>query len=269
MPEEYTLFLDDCGERTICKPEEKAFHGLNARCFALGGVIVERSQVADIEQKVEEFCKRWRVPFLHGNKIRGKKGAFSFLGRVDSERDQFFEDLNKLVADERLVVHGCIICRPGYRDRYWEKHENRWDMSKTAFDIVAERAAKFARNNGKKLSIVYERTGRKEDRKLETYYRDLKSSGMAFDKSNSSKYSPLSAVEFAETLAGINGEGKNNKLLQIADLVIHPICHRTLGKPNKAFEVLLERKRLIDFQSSEDEIALKYSCFDGPYNAWK
>jgi hypothetical protein len=139
-------------------------------------------------------------------------------------------------------------------------------MSRTAFDIAVERAAKYAMQINKRLSIVYERSGEKEDRLIESYFRGLTSVGTEFDRQNAGKYEPLSRDELAHTLMTIWPDGKANPMLQLADLVIHPLCHRPTGLPNRAYSRLADARQILDFHSKGDPaIGVKYSCYDGVY----
>jgi hypothetical protein len=142
-------------------------------------------------------------------------------------------------------------------------------MSKTAFDISVERAAKLAMHNGRKLDVVYERTGAKEDRLIERYFADLKAAGMEFCSESSAQYGPLTGDQFNGQLNVIWPDGKANSLLQMADLIVHPVSHVTCGKKNRAYDQLVDRKMLLDFKHEDGAVGVKYSCFDGEYGAWK
>ncbi|MER9333055.1 hypothetical protein NKJ06_03425 [Mesorhizobium sp. M0293] len=170
-----TFFMDDFGTRTMCKPGDALPMESHIFSFGLGGIIVPSEAVQALSDATIRFCKRWGVPELHGNKIRSGKGKFGFLKQDEERRNLFFEELEALIIDDRITAHACVICRPGYRDRYYEKHAegSRWQMSRTAFDISVERAAKYARLAGRKLSIAYERSGAVEDRLIENYFEGL------------------------------------------------------------------------------------------------
>ena len=271
MPERLIFFMDDFGTRTICKAADTPPMRANEFSFGLGGLLVDAIHVAEISASVRNFCARWEVPELHGNKIRAGKGKFSFVKSDEKKKERFLNELETLMLDRRIIPHACVICRPGYRDRYVEKHPNatRWEMSRTAFDISVERAAKLAREKGCILDIVYERTGKKEDRLIEQYFEDLSGVGMGFDSSNSKKYAPLQRSELTETLNKIRPDGKSNSMLQLADLVLHPLCHITSGRPNRAHEAMHANKMIIDYHSEDMHIAVKYSCYDGEHESWK
>lgn len=266
----YVFYMDDFGTRTTCKGATNASSPVHELSFALGGVIVASEDVDALSKNVNSFCEKWEVPALHGNKIRSGKGKFGFLKKDKDKKAAFFLELEQLVLDDRLIAHACVICRPGYRDRYREKYPDgsRWAMSKTAFDISVERAAKFAMQGCRKLDVVYERTGVKEDRLLERYFADLKAAGMGFCAENSKQYGPLTGAQFTGHLNVIWPDGKGNSLLQLADLVVHPVSHVTCGKHNRAYDQLVDRKMLLNFKHEDDAVGVKYSCYDGEYGAW-
>lgn len=271
MERKYVFYMDDFGTRTTCKGVTNASSPPHELSFALGGVIVASENIGSIAMSVRAFCKKWEVPSLHGNKIRSGKGKFGFLKKDENKKKVFFSQLEQLVLDDRLIAHACVICRPGYRDRYLEKYpdDTRWAMSKTAFDIAVERAAKLAMQDGRQLDVVYERTGEKEDRLLECYFENLRASGMGFCSENSKLYGPLTGEQFTDNLNGIWPDGKGNPLLQLADLVVHPVSHVTCGKQNRAYDQLIDRKMLLDFKHKDDSVGVKYSCYDGEYGRWK
>ncbi|WP_244428282.1 DUF3800 domain-containing protein [Sinorhizobium fredii] len=268
--EHLIFFMDDFGTRTMCKPGVEQPLPLNEFSFGLGGIIVPSESVGELSDAVLAFCERWDVPELHGNKIRGRKGKFGFLKTDDDARERFFSELDGLISDPRITAHGCVICRLGYRDRYLEKHPvaSRWQMSRTAFDISVERAAKYARTIGRQMSVVYERTGKAEDRLIGSYFKGLLAAGTEFDAQTSAVHAPLSPSELAETLGTIWPDGKNNPMLQLADLVLHPLCNQPTKRPDRAYERLLATQQIIDFKSDDPTIAVKYSCYDGSYQEW-
>lgn len=263
--------MDDFGTRTICKGATNASSPAHELSFALGGVIVASQDIESLSKSVKAFCEKWEVPALHGNKIRSGKGKFGFLKQDKSKRDTFFLEMEQLVLDERLIAHACVICRPGYRDRYLAQYPDstRWAMSKTAFDIAVERAAKLAMQREWKLDIVYERTGEKEDTLLERYFADLKAAGMGFNAENSKQYEPLTNSHFSNCLNVIWADGKGNPMLQLADLLLHPVSHVTCGKENRAYNHLINRKMLLDFKHKDAAVGVKYSCYDGEYGTWR
>ncbi len=266
----FVFFMDDFGTRTTCDGASNETSEPHVFNFSLGGVIVASEDISALAQKVTDFNIKWAIPHLHGHKIRSRKGEFGFLNDDPETTNQFFTDLNELVLDTRLTAHGCVICRPGYRDRYLAKFPEgiRWAMSKTAFDISVERAAKYAMQHNRKLDVVFERSGKKEDRAIEHYFDQLKLHGLEFAKDTSNRYSPLKIDDFSAYLGSIRSDGKSNRMLQLADLVVHPISQVTTGKQNRAYDDLVAKQMLMDFKHPDEHVGIKYSCFEGNYNLW-
>lgn len=260
---EFALFIDESGSP---KPNPKD----TASYFALGGVLVKRADEAVIEQAVADFKQRWNISLdtpLHGNEIRSKKKKFAWLGKLfEQERSDFLEDLSNTIISLPIIVHACVISRPGYHDRFLEQYgDDTWEMMKSAFSILVERSVKFVGDKDESIMIYYEESGKREDRLLKQYFKDIRSSGHPFDPANASKYSPLSAELISRCLRGIEGKKKSNPILQIADLCLYPVARGKEKPDDKAYLALKENQLLIDSRLSLEEIesrGVKYYCFD-------
>jgi len=270
MTDRYVFYMDECGTLTSCKGDSNENSELNEFCFAIGGVIVPFEVTKNIIDTVKSFKQKWDIPNLHGSKIRGHRKPFRFLENKKNKK-KFISELEKIIINSNVIVHACVICRPGYRDRYKKKYpdRSRWDMSKTAFEISVERATKFALNSERILDVAFEQSGRKEDEKIKGYFENLKKNGSSFSAENSKKYSPLTENHYNKYLGKIWSDGKRNELLNLADLVLHPIVSAGLGKDNRAYNTFVENKMLINYKNQDSNVAVKYSCFDGKYNKQK
>jgi hypothetical protein len=77
---------------------------------------------------------------------------------------RFHQELTQMITACPFTVHACVISRSGYHQRYLELYgDNTWEMTKTAFSIVVERAAKFVAKQDGKMMVYYEKMGREED----------------------------------------------------------------------------------------------------------
>lgn len=262
---EFALFIDESGSP---KPNPKD----TAPYFALGGVLVERVDEAIVEKTVVDFKQRWSEYIsqdtpLHGNEIRSKKKNFAWLGKLtEQERNKFMEDLSETITSLPIIVHACVVSRPGYHNRFLDKYgDNTWEMMKSAFSILVERSVKFVGDKDESIMIYYEEAGKKEDRLLKQYFNEIRRSGHPFDSNNASKYSPLSAEQISKCLRGIEGKQKSNPILQIADLCLYPVARGKDKPEDRAYLALKENFLLIDSQLSSEEIrsrGIKYYCFD-------
>lgn len=260
---EFALFIDESGSP---KPNPKD----TAPYFALGGVLVKRVDEIIIEEAVANFKQRWDISLdtpLHGNEIRSKKKRFAWLGKLtEQQRNNFMDDLSTTITSLPIIVHACVISRPGYHNRFLEKYgDNTWEMMKSAFSILVERSVKYISEQNESIMIYYEEAGKREDKLLKQYFNEIRESGHPFDRANASKYSPLSGEQLSKYLRGIEGKKKSNPILQVADLCLYPVARGRDKPDNRAYLALKENQILVDSQLSSEEIkskGIKYYCFD-------
>ncbi|MBY3333923.1 DUF3800 domain-containing protein [Rhizobium laguerreae] len=260
----FTLYLDETGAR---HPDRAS--GLPARSdwFAMGGILVRQEDKAEAKQRRDDIAGKWGVtsPF-HMTDMINERSKFSWLGRLTQrERDSFWAEYREFLADVPVIGIGCVIDRAGYAARgYVKKHEDRWLLCRSAFDIVVERSVKYAISQGRQLNVVFEADVAMNSI-IESYFRNLKENGLEFDKSNSGKYQPLSREDFQLTLTSIENRPKENRILQIADSYIYAIARRGYDKKFDVYRRLIDAKRVIDCLLTKDEVpalGVKYYCFD-------
>jgi len=171
-----------------------------------------------------------------------------------------------MMRDMPVLGLACVIDRPGYNARYLRLYEYQpWLLCKTAFNVIVERAAKFAISNTKKLRIYPERCNISEDRLLSDYYDALRVGGMPFANESSAKYKPLTADNFNSVLYEFKTKRKSSPLVQLADLYLWPICMGGYHKSNRPYKRLLDDGKLIECRLCKDDwaaMASKYSCFE-------
>jgi hypothetical protein len=165
-----------------------------------------------------------------------------------------------------LAATACVIDRPGYNHRYREKYGRaRWLLCKTAFTVVVERSAKFARDSGCRLRVYVEKSDRRTDRTLRGYYDELRAVGHPFDATSAAKYIPLTAAELRETLYEFKTKDKSSPLMQLADLLLWPMCIGGYDRDNRAYAALRTAGTLIDCKLAPQDLTrkgIKYSCWD-------
>ncbi|MDA9453058.1 hypothetical protein XI00_01920 [Bradyrhizobium sp. CCBAU 21359] len=259
------LYFDDSGNRLPDQDEVDRNDGING--FALGGVLVDEEEVLGVNKRHAAFVAKWQLSGpLHSTKLRGLRDQFRFL-RNNPQQDAFFAELEEFLLGIPVLGIACVMHRPGYNERYKEAHgPNRWKMCKTAAAILAERAAKYAASQGAQLKILFEQSGRREDRDILEYVRSLKANGMPFDQGNSAPYGSLTADDFKKIVLGEpHRVTKTYGLAQVADLFLYPMIKGGYDETYGPYVRLLERKKIVDCVLESDEVALrgvKYSCFD-------
>lgn len=265
MNKEIHLYFDDTGTRRYDIDEIKRDDGMD--CFGLGGILVNLEDLDSVYNAHKVFCTRWHIKYpLHSNCIRGSRNNFAWV-RNSEMKTEFFSSLEEFLLSLPVRGIATIIHRPGYRDRYYEKYQDRiWSLDKTAFVILVERSAKYAIQHGRKLRIFFEGTGKAEDRKILSYMQDLMTDGMPFDIERSQSYCGLTSSDFQNTVLGAPKRGsKSSVLLQIADLYLYPIAKGGYDKTYQPYIDLMNSERLIDSEQPKTEretLGIKYSCFD-------
>ncbi len=259
---EFALYLDESGSQKPSPHDQAAF-------FAMGGVIIERGQEKNIESLLNQFKTTWGIGLdipLHSTDMRSRKKNFRFLGNCSQEQlNSFYSDLHNLVSSCPIIIHACVISRQGYIDRFQETYgQNTWEMMKSSFSILVERSAKYVQKQEGKLMVYYEEVGKVEDKKVESYFKDIRSNGLPFNQSTSQKYNPCTSEILTKVLSGIEGKKKSNPVMQIADYCLHPIADVKLHPGNRAYHAFLNSNLIVDCTLNSEEIkeiGIKYYCY--------
>lgn len=264
------LYLDDSGTRNANRVSGmRAAHRYD--WFALGGVIIKQEDEAAARQQHADFMKEWGLDpatvFLHSFEIRNKTGDFTWLAKLSpDEFGRFMEGLYQLMQSPPFMGFACVIDRPGYEHRYRAKYgRDQWSLCKTAFSVLAERAAKHARANGYKLKIFAERADKVVDGWMRGYYDHLREHGMPFATENMQPYAPLTAAELKATLYEFRTKKKSSPIMQLADLYLWPMAIGGYHRSNRTYARLLADQKLIDAHveaEAVDKLGIKYSCWD-------
>jgi Protein of unknown function (DUF3800) len=267
MNERYHLYFDDTGSRD----PDKTAHSIARRdgmdCFGLGGIMIAEEHVKPLLNDYYEFCEKHGITYpLHSWAIRGGREKFGWLKNPDKAHI-FLSELDTFITSLPIVTVACVVHRPGYVARYSEEYRERlWLMCRTACSILVERAAKFARDKGRRLEIYFEESGVKEDRDIERYIKELKNEGLPFSDDRSDGYNPLSAGDFQSILWGKpKRKTKKTPMIQIADLVLYPMAKAGYQADYLAYRNLSEAGKLIECHLAPEEMAergTKYSCFE-------
>lgn len=261
------FYLDESGSKCPDRnpKDQLPKHGYDF--FAFGGVLIKEEDEKKARQLYDNFCAEWNIDYpLHSTDIRNCAKDFHWLNSDNKKRSKFLTDISDLIVQIHAIGIACTIDRPGYNHRYKDQYgSNRWNLCKTAFNIVVERAAKYAKQEDYKLRVLPERCSKKDDNILKGYYSDLRTSGMPFNQTNSFQYRPFKAQDFESILYEFKPKYKSSPIVQIADLYLWPMAMGGYDKNNRPYKHLLENGRLIDCLYNCEEIkdlGIKYSCFE-------
>jgi hypothetical protein len=236
--------------------------------FALGGILVFEDEIDQLIKAHKRFMADWELEYpLHSSRIRGHRGPFSWLRTRPERAALFLAALEDFLVTLPVIGIACVVNRPGYVARYSERYGGQpWLMCKTAYAILVERAAKFARKSDAELEIFFEQSGKAEDEDIKSYTKLLKREGMPFDPETSKAYGALTGGDFAKIILGEARERtKKTPMIQIADLYLYPMVKGGYDPDYPPYQKLLAAGRLIDAILPEAErafIGIKYSCFD-------
>ncbi len=268
MPKVINFYVDDSGARHPGRPENQTWND-HCHWFALGGVLILESDETTAREQIHAFRSRWpqigTAP-LHSYEIRNRRDAFHWL-EVSTRRDsdRFYADLESLILGLPILGLACVVDGPGYNARYHVKYGNdRWMMCKTAFAIAVERGAKHALASSAKLRVLVERSAKSVERDLEGYYKSLKVDGHPFDAGRAGDYAPLDNQDYSGVLYEFVTKKKSSPIMQIADLVLWPLCRAGYEDTYRPYRELKATGRLLDclYPGREEALGTKYSCFD-------
>ena len=263
---EILLYMDESGSRDPDRhPRQKADA---PDWFGIGGVLVKAADKPCIEAAMGAFRLRWPQMDKHPLRsydIRNKTGRFRWLSQLDETRlTAFYDDLSSMISSLPIVVTGCVVHRPGYNERYLEQYgPRRWKLCKTAFHIAVERAAKYALHHGARMRVYVERSDKVTEAQLKEYFDAMRTAGHPFNSETSAKYHPMPADQLRPTLFEFGVKTKESQLMQLADLVLWPICRGGYWPDDRAYGLLQSSGQLLDAHCSEANglMGIKYSCF--------
>lgn len=267
MHAEYHFYMDDSGSRDPDRNPNTDSTELN--CFALGGLLIHSADVEVAKNAISAFRSRWGkmndAP-LRSYDIRNRTKGFRWLDSLLPERrNEFMNDLTELITSLPIHVLACVIDRAGYNKRYMKMYgERRWKLCRTAFNIAVERAAKVAIHDGVRLRVYVERSDKRTEQQFRTYFDELRDTGPPFSAATSEKYRPLIPGQLHKTLFEFRVKTKESLLMQLADLVLWPVCRGRYDKNDRAYAALVKAEKLLDARCTEENglLGIKYSCFD-------
>lgn len=260
------FYMDESGERA--PQREISTPQTGVPWFSMGGILIKDSDEAEVRERHRVFCQKWNITYpLHSVEIRNKSQNFKWLNALQKDTlNTFYTDLENFILNIPVIGIACIISREGYHKRYIPKYgRNSWHLCKTAFNIAIERSLKYSISKNCRMRVYFERSNKQDDRRIKSYYSDLKISGMPFSSETSSTYAPLKQNDFSNYLYDIKDKAKSSPMIQLADLYLWPISKCTIDQEYLPYLKLIERKRLIESYIPRADwpiLGSKYSCYN-------
>lgn len=223
----YYLFLDESGHHGI-KTKDQEYPVL-----VLCGCFIEKSYYKrkftdEINKLKIKYFKNTKIIF-HSRDIRKWQKEFKILGDPKIRND-FYKDLDKLIADADFKIIATAILKDKLIEQYGPRTDNPYELSLT---FILERATFLSDNVGcKHVKIIAEARGKKEDASLHNQHQLILSHGTAYVESKRLQ-KRLSDIKFVKKEENILGT-------QLADLVAYPLATKVLypQRENLAFRVI-------------------------------
>lgn len=120
---------------------------------------------------------------------------------------------------------------------------------------------------GRKLKVWLEEHGKAEGRARLEHSADLKRDAMPFDQRPSGRYHPPGSDGFAEVLISCTRQQKSSPMIQIAGLMLFPVCRGCHDREHRAYQTPARARPLIAHPlrpDGEDIRGIRYSCLDAP-----
>ena len=230
---DYIIFADESGDHGLISIDEQY------PVFALVFCIVwKEDYIRSIVPAMQ--CLRMEIwghdqIIFHEHDIRKEKGPFKLL-RTDRElRERFLEELTSIIAEANIKLILSVIDKKRLKERY----ANPYNPYEVAMLFCMERTLSFlCRQNetGKRIFVLFESRGRREDRELELEFRRI-----CDNRSNWGYKRPDFQQMYFEHI--FVDKKSNTTGLQLADLVVRPLALRYLrpGQENRAVSVIEDK----------------------------
>jgi hypothetical protein len=234
---DYIVFADESGSAVLDGVDP------NFPVFVLAFVVARKEDYANA---IVPSLQRLKFKFvghdqlvLHERDIRRQQDSFAFL-RIDvAKRTGFLEHINAIVETAPIDVIAAVINKP----RLIAKYADPWSPYELALHFCMETLLgrlKRLGQTGRKVHILFERRGHREDAELELHFRRI-----ANNQANwGYRSADFKAMEWEPVFVD---KKSNSSGLQLADLVARPIGLHALRplQPNRAFD-LIQPKLALD-----------------------
>ncbi len=233
IPLKYYLFLDETGDQSL------ANFNPSFPIFSLCGIIMSHKNYmkfcAEINKIKNKYWEEQKIIF-HSRDIRKHQKGFEILFDLDIKK-KFYKDINNLIATSNYNIISSSILKENYIKKYGKSH----NVYGVALSFIIERTVFLLDSINKRtnrnlhLEVIVEKRGKKEDKRLLSYYNELLDVGTYYVSPQRIK-GYFKHFHFKWKRENING-------LQLADLVAYPIARHVLDPKlvNKSYDILKEK----------------------------
>ena len=227
MSKTYYLFIDESGNHGLVHLDP------SFPVFLLCGLLQSQENYEQARAQMNGLKKElWgnKEVIFHSRDIRKCEKEFQILFDLELKA-KFYATLNRIISESKYRIVAAAINKTKYIKTYGRLSNDVYELS---LSFLIERAIFCLDekvNENKKLEIIIEKHGKKEDRKLEEHFQRLLARGTGYVSAARLKEVDTS-ITFRDKRENING-------LQLADLIAYPTARYVIDpkRANPAFEI--------------------------------
>ena len=235
---DYVVYVDESGDHSLTHINER--FPVFCLSFCIIGKEEYISHVVPAIQRIK--FKYWGhdAVILHEREIRKQENDFSWLIVYPERREKFLSELNDTISKSQINLISCVIKKKLLVDQY----SYNWNPYDIALNICLEDLHEFLigkKQKGKKVQIIFESRGKKEDDELErSFQRIIGREGVYKGRS--------------VTFEGITYESRfakkfvNSAGLQLADLTARPLALMVLRPTQQNHTYQLLKDKIVFFK---------------------
>ena len=224
----YYLFIDESGDHGLVNLDP------NFPVFLLCGILISEPNYNKLRDNINTIKHQFwnnKTVILHSRDIRKCEKEFQILFDLKLKQS-FYQQLNNVIVTSDYTVFASAIRKDKYIKTYGKLSNDVYEL---ALSFIIERAVFYLdslADNAKKLHIIIEKRGKKEDKKLDEHFQRLIARGTGFVSAERLNALGMK-ITFKDKKENING-------LQLADLLAYPIARYVIDKnrANPAFDLL-------------------------------
>lgn len=226
---DYIVFIDESGDHNVEKIDPK--YPIFVITFCCFNIDEFTNQVTPALQglKIKYFGHDQVV--LHEADIRKRKKPFQFSGN-EGLRNSFLSELSEIIGNIPFIIVSVVIDKTKLKSQY-NKPFNPYHLGLRFGLEKLNEVFLNKKQEGKEISLVFEKRGKKEDIDLEKEFFKICSENEQFGYKQVDYAKVIYKLVFADKKSNSTG-------LQIADLIARPIGLNYLDplKSNRAYEVI-------------------------------
>ncbi len=221
------FFIDESGDHGLTKINS------DFPVFLLCGVLIKEDDYETVRQAINSLKRSiWndKDVVFHSRDIRKCEKEFQKLFDLNLKK-YFYDELNKIIAQSPYTIIASAIQKDEFIKQFGKLQD---DVYEVALSFVIEQAINALKDMSTEasLSIIIEKRGKREDKRLDDHFQKIIARGTGKLTSKELSYFNPTFI-FKDKKENING-------LQLADLVAYPIA-RYVIEPNRAnpsFDIL-------------------------------